>query len=40
MKGYTVGSGYMGYIPSEGKYQLFETDDEHAEYIREMEEES
>ena len=40
MKGYTVGCGYMGYIPSEGVYQLFETEDAYKAYILEIEEES
>ena len=39
MKGYTVSSGYMGYIPSEGIYRLFETDDAYKKYILECEEE-
>ena len=39
IKGYTIGSGYMGYIPWENDYQLFETDDEHKEYIQDNEEE-
>lgn len=40
IKGYPVGSGYMGYVKSENKYRLFETEDEYDEYIREVEEES
>ena len=40
MKGYTIDVGYMGYVPSEGKYRLFETDDAYKQYILETEEES
>ena len=35
MKGYNVGSGYMGYIPGSG-YQLFPTETEYEEYYNEM----
>lgn len=38
MKGYTTNCGYMGYIPSEGIYRLFETEDEYKNYIIETEE--
>lgn len=31
MKGYLVGYGYMGYIPSQGKYILFATEAEYVE---------
>ena len=40
MKGYNVSIGYMGYVPSEGGYQLFESEDGYKEYIIEMREES
>jgi hypothetical protein len=40
IKGYPVGSGYMGYVESENDYHLFETDGAYTEYIRDTEEES
>ena len=40
IKGYPVSSGYMGYIEEENRYQLFDTEEEYKEYIRESEEES
>lgn len=36
-KGYVVHSGYMGYIPSEGRYMLFATEMDYAEYMAEEE---
>ena len=39
MKGYAVSDGYMGYLPSEGRYEKFETEDEYTSYYREFEEE-
>ena len=35
MKGYTVESGYMGYIPDANTYKLFPTEREYREYYRE-----
>lgn len=35
MKGYVVPFGYMGWIPSEGRYRLFATEAEYAEAERE-----
>lgn len=37
IKGYLVSSGYMGYLPSKSKYQLFPTEAEYIEYFNEME---
>ena len=37
IKGYTNGSGYMGYVEEENDYREFETDDAHAEWVREHE---
>lgn len=37
MKGYVVAYGYMGYLPTDGKYLLFSTEEE---YIDIYEEES
>ena len=37
MKGYTVSFGYMGYLPSVGRYLLFCSEDEYAERFREEE---
>ena len=34
-KGYLVGRGYMGYLPSLGKYILFPTETEYYEMLRE-----
>lgn len=36
MKGYTVSTGYMGYIPEMG-YILFSTQNEYEEYYKEKE---
>lgn len=33
MKGYPVLFGYMGYVPWLGKYLLFATEAEYAEYL-------
>ena len=38
MKGYNNDVGYMGYVPSEGIYRLFESDSDYKEYILECEE--
>lgn len=38
MKGYLVFGSYMGYLPSDGKYHEFETEEEYKEYYRENEE--
>jgi hypothetical protein len=35
MKGYVVGSGYMGYIPQDGMYHLYATE---SDYIEDYEE--
>lgn len=35
MKGYVVSSGYMGYLPSVGKYLLFATEEEYVEEYNE-----
>lgn len=35
MKGYPVASGYMGYVPSKGTYQKFDTEDEYVAWYRE-----
>ena len=35
MKGYSVPSGYMGYV--DGRYMLFSTESEYYEYISEKE---
>ena len=40
IKGYPVSSGYMGYIEEEHQYQLFDTEEDYVEYIRENEEET
>ena len=32
-KGYPVADGYMGFLPDEGKYKLFETEGEYNEYF-------
>ena len=37
MKGYTVSFGYMGYLPTLGRYLLFCSEDEYAERFREEE---
>lgn len=33
--GYIVGSGYMGYVPSDEKWMLFASEEEYLEYISE-----
>lgn len=33
MKGYTTQAGYMGFVPWMGRYVLFSTEQEYAEYI-------
>lgn len=38
-KFYILGSNCMGYLPSIGRYQQFETEDEYIEYFRECERE-
>lgn len=38
MKGYWSGTGFMGYLPSDGKYHEFENEGSYAEYYREYEE--
>lgn len=38
MKGYDVQSGYMGWLPSENSYQLFEDEGSYTSYFRECEE--
>lgn len=35
MKGYNIDVGYMGYVPSEGEYQLFDSEQDYKEYISE-----
>lgn len=35
MKGYITQAGYMGYVPSLGKYLLFVNEEEYQEYIQE-----
>jgi hypothetical protein len=34
MKGFPTDNGYRGYIPSLGKYLLFETEEEYVEYFK------
>lgn len=38
-KFYVLGDKCMGYLPSIGRYQQFETEDEYIEYFRENERE-
>lgn len=38
MKGYVCPVGYYGYMPSEERWVLFDTESEYAEYFREHEE--
>ena len=38
LKGYYTSSGYMGYV--DGKWFLFETENEYVNYMREKEEEN
>lgn len=33
IRGYTVPNGYMGWLKSENKYQLFATENDYLEYI-------
>lgn len=37
MKGYLLGYSYMGYLPSDGKYHEFETEEAYKEYYIEYE---
>ena len=37
MKGYPVGFGYMGYMPSVKNYILFATEEEYKEIFKELE---
>lgn len=37
MKGYNIDVGYIGYVPSEGKYQLFDNEGDCKQYILENE---
>ena len=39
MKGYYTNSVYMGYIPSIGKYMLFESETAYIEFMKEVGEE-
>ena len=39
LKGYVVGSGYMGYVPNDGTYLLFCTEGEYEEYMGDDEDE-
>lgn len=39
MKDYNIDIGYMGYVPSEGDYELFDSESDYKEYILENEEE-
>lgn len=34
-KGYLVSCGYMGWVPAYGRYLLFCTEEEYAEYMEE-----
>ena len=34
MKGYVVPSGYMGYLPSVGKYLLFATEEDYIDMYK------
>ena len=38
MKGYWICGDYMGYLPSEGEYCRFDTEEEYVSYYREFEE--
>lgn len=38
MKGYYNGTSYMGYLPSEGRYREFESEEEYVTYFRTCEE--
>lgn len=33
MKGYVIQSGYMGWVPSLGRYILFATEGDYVEYV-------
>lgn len=35
MKGYFVGTGYMGWVPAFGRYLLFATETDYKEYMEE-----
>lgn len=37
MYGFYTSEGFLGYLPSEWGYRLFETEDEYIEYFRENE---
>ena len=37
MYGYYTKEGFLGYLPSEWTYRLFETEDEYIEYFKENE---
>jgi len=37
MKGYYISDAYMGYIPSIGKYQQFESESAYIQYMKEVE---
>lgn len=37
MKGYYNGFAYMGFIPSIGKYQQFESESTYIQYMKEVE---
>ena len=36
MKGFTVGYGYIGWVPGETRYRLFVTEGEYSEYYYEI----
>lgn len=36
LKGYYVGSGYMGWIENENRYQLFASEADYEDYISEV----
>lgn len=38
MKGYSVDTGYMGYVPSINRYLLFACEADYIEYFKEEEE--
>ena len=35
MKGYYIGFAYMGFVPSIGKYQQFESEEDYLNYLKE-----
>ena len=39
IKGYPIDVGYMGYLPSKGEYELFDSESDYEEYIQDNEEE-